>query len=163
VSVTNPRWMERRLPKFFVDWCNQWEGRSSADFTLSDYINHQQGLTLVVAAGWIFCPATIEYRGGLFLVDRFNQKNVDQWLAQFDGDVGRTEVMVNQTKLYDLFGSQDIEGHDTDLSQLSEAIGECWQGVLSARYPDLDIVVEISGEEDGSYGPTVTFWSAHSK
>ena len=36
---------------------------------------------------------------------------------------------------------------------------ECWQGVISARYPERDIVVAVSGDDDGSYGPTVTFIS----
>jgi hypothetical protein len=68
------------------------------------------------------------------------------------------EAMVNRTRLYDVFASNELDGHDNDLAALALALGECWQGVLAARYPGRGVTVEVSGEEDGAYGPTVTFW-----
>jgi hypothetical protein len=68
------------------------------------------------------------------------------------------EAMVNQTRLYDVFASNELDGHDNDLAALALALGECWQGVLAARYPGRGVTVEVSGEEDGAYGPTATFW-----
>ena len=38
-------------------------------------------------------------------------------------------------------------------------IAEHSEPVLSVRYPTREITVEVTGDEDGSYGPTVTFWS----
>lgn len=125
-----------------------------------DYINEQSGLCFVIAAAWVFCPETTEYRGCVILSERFNAENVDSWLERFDGDVGAVEAMVNQTHLDDVLGLGEADVIDEeDVAQLALAIGECWQGVISARYPDRDVTVTVSGDEDGSYGPTVTFSS----
>jgi hypothetical protein len=114
-----------------------------------DYIDEQKGLGCVVAAAWLFCPETIEYRDCIFLKSRFDQGNVDTWFAQ--------------TRLYDVFASYEFDGHDGDLTALALAVGECWQGVLAARYGRREVTVEVSGEEDGTYGPAITFWVDHTR
>ncbi|MFF3512027.1 hypothetical protein [Streptomyces sp. NPDC002573] len=61
------------------------------------------------------------------------------------------------------FGNTSLTDDDQlgeELPQLALALRECWQGVLSACYPDREITVAVSDEEDGSYGPTVTFWTS---
>ena len=93
--------------------------------------------------------------------DRFDQANVDTWFGHLNDEQADVEAMVNQTKLYDVFANSDLDGHDDDLAALALAVGECWQGVLAARYPERAVTVEVSGEEDGAYGPTVTFWTVH--
>lgn len=160
MSTAKPRWTERVLPRFFLQWRSQWVGPAVADMSPFDYINEQSGLRFLIAGAWVFCPETTEYRGCVLLSERFNAENVDTWLEHFDGSVGDVEAMVNQTNLNDAFGIGDAdEIDDEDVAQLALAIGECWQGVISTRYPDRDITVTVSGDEDGSYGPTVTFSS----
>ncbi|MGW2566635.1 hypothetical protein [Streptomyces sp. NPDC001537] len=59
-----------------------------------------------------------------------------------------------------VFGNTSLTDDDRlgeELPQLALALGECWQGVLSTRHPDREITVAVSDEEDGSYGPTLTF------
>ena len=68
----------------------------------------------------------------------------------------------NRLALWDTFANTDLTGESQlgeDLPQLAFAIGECWQGVLSARYPDRAVTAEVSDEEDGAYGPAITFWT----
>jgi hypothetical protein len=159
MSVSKPQWVDRRLPRFFVEWRDQWESATPDVLTPIDYLDQQGAPAIVVAAGWLFCPETVEYRGCIFLAERFDEGNVDTWFRQLDGIASEVEAMVNQTKLFDLFSNADLDQSGQDLDQLALAIGECWQGVLSVRYQDRDITVEVSDNEDGSYGPTVTFWS----
>jgi hypothetical protein len=160
VSTAKPRWTERVLPRFFAQWRSQWVGPTAADMSPSDYINEQGGLRFLIAGAWVFCPETTEYRGCIVLSERFNADNVDTWLEHFGGNVSDAEAMVNQTHLDDAFGLGDAdEIDDQDVAQLALALGECWQGVISARYPDRDITVTVSANEDGSYGSTVTFCS----
>ena len=88
--------------------------------------------------------------------------NVDGWFARLAGATRRIEAVVNRLVLWDTFANTDLTGESQlgeDLPQLAFAIGECWQGVLSARYPDRTVTVEVSGEEDGVYGPAITFWT----
>jgi hypothetical protein len=163
LSVRRPQWTQRSLPGFFLDWRSQWLGPSAETMTPLDYIDEQKGLGCVVAAAWLFCPETIEYRDCIFLKSRFDQGNVDTWFAQLDGEQADVEAMVNQTRLYDVFASYEFDGHDGDLTALALAVGECWQGVLAARYGRREVTVEVSGEEDGTYGPAITFWVDHTR
>ncbi|MEV0610978.1 hypothetical protein AB0I61_31950 [Polymorphospora rubra] len=48
------------------------------------------------AAGWLFNPPTVEYRGGVFLADRFDASTVDTWFAQHPGETARVEAVVNR-------------------------------------------------------------------
>ncbi|MGD6756200.1 hypothetical protein [Streptomyces sp. BH105] len=75
----------------------------------------------------------------------------------------RVESVVNHVELWDTFINTPLTDDDRfreELPQLALALGECWQGVLSRRYPDRGITVHVSDEEDGSYGPTVTLWTS---
>lgn len=159
MSMTKPRWVDRRLPNFFLEWREEWGEAAVETFTPRDYLDQEPGPRLLIAAGWLFCPETVEYRGAIFLAENFDPANADTWFGELGGAPDRVEAMVNQVKLYDVFGNCDLSAVGDDLRQLAMAIGECWQGVLSTRYPDRDVTVEVSDEADGSYGPTVTFWS----
>ncbi len=159
MSAEKPSWNKRELPRFFVKWRSEWR---QPTLSPENYIDYQGGLSFVLAAAWLFCPETIEYRGGVFLKDRFNGPNVDNWFMHLAGVAQQVEVKVNCVTLWDVFANTDLMGEDQfgeELPQLAIAIGECWQGVLSARHADLTVTVEVSDEEDGVYGPTITFWT----
>ncbi|ARF57515.1 hypothetical protein [Streptomyces gilvosporeus] len=157
MSTSEPVWSERELPAFFRQWRNDWGDEELSPY---DYLDFGGGLRFVLAAAWLFCPETVEYRGGVFLKERFHQGTVDDWFTNLEGDRRRIELVVNHVELWDVFLNTPLTDDDRlgeELPRLALALGECWQGVLSARYPDRDITVEVSDEEDGSYGPTVTF------
>ena len=159
MSTTKPSWTGRELPGFSLRWRAEWQ---QPDLLSDNYIDYQGGLRFVVAAAWLFCPETVEYRGGVFLKDRFDSSNVDDWFARLAGATQRIEAVVNRLALWDTFPNTDLTGESQlgeELPQLAFAIGECWQGVLSARYPDRAVTAEVSDEEDGAYGPAITFWT----
>ena len=160
VTGSKPAWSERELPAFFRRWRTEWKDEELAP---ENYLDFEGGLRFVLAAAWIFCPETVEYRGCVFLKERFSQVNADNWLTSLSGDLVRTEAVVNNVALWDMFRNTPLADEDQlgeELPQLALALGECWQGVLSARHPDREITVEVSDAEDGSYGPTVTFWTS---
>lgn len=160
MSSSKPAWSGRELPAFFRRWRTEWKDE---ELSPGDYLDHEGGLRFVLAAAWLFCPETVEYRGGVFLKERFSRGTVDDWFNNLGGDRQRIEAVVNHVELWATFGNTPLTDDDRlgeELPQLALALGECWQGVLSARYPDREIAVEVSDEEDGSYGPTVTFWTA---
>ena len=149
MSTTKPSWTGRELPGFSLRWRAEWQ---QPDLLSDNYIDYQGGLRFVVAAAWLFCPETVEYRGS----------NVDDWFARLTGATQRIEAVVNRLALWDTFPNTDLTGESQlgeELPQLAFAIGECWQGVLSARYPDRAVTAEVSDEEDGAYGPAITFWT----
>ncbi|MCZ1005968.1 hypothetical protein [Streptomyces lydicus] len=128
-----------------------------------NYLDFEGGLRFVLAAAWLFCPETVDYRGCVFLKENFSQGVVDDWFTELEGDRCRIELVVNHVELWAVFCNSTLTDSDQlgeELPQLALALGECWQGVLSARHSDREITVEVRDEEDGSYGPTVTFWTS---
>ncbi|MEU2788496.1 hypothetical protein [Streptomyces sp. NPDC007100] len=159
MSSSKPVWSERELPMFFRRWRTDWQDEGLSP---DSYLDFEGGLRFVLAAAWLFCPETVEYRGCVFLKENFGQGSVDDWFANLEDDRRRIERVVNHIELWSVFGNTPLTDDDRlgeELPQLALALGECWQGILSARYPDREITVEVSDEGDGSYGPTVTFWT----
>ncbi|KWT62479.1 hypothetical protein ADL21_07815 [Streptomyces albus subsp. albus] len=160
MSSSKPAWSERELPAFFRRWRTEWKDEGLSP---DNYLDFEGGLRFVLAAAWLFCPETVEYRGCVFLKDNFSQGTVDDWFTNLEDDRRRIELVANHVELWSIFSNTPLTDDDQlgdELPQLALALGECWQGVLSARYPDREITVEVSGEGDGSYGPTVTFWTS---
>lgn len=149
-----PRWNERVLPEFVREWALSTMGDDDVDPI--DYLDQEAGPGFAVAAAWLFCPETVEYRGGVFLRRRFTPENVDAWLAEHSLLV--TQVTVNLTKLWMVFGGRgDLSAYD---DQLLWALGECWHAVIQRRHPEHRIFVSVDAdEEEVSYGPSITVWS----
>ena len=150
---------DRPLPAFFLRWRADW-GDGAADWTPTDYLNQETAIGATIAAGWLFNPPTVRYRGGVFLAERFTARNVDEWFLRYPNEIARIESVVNAVTLYDYFTNCDTEPYEDALPGLAADIGVCWRGVLSARYPELTVHVEVSdGTDVNDYGPSVTFWT----
>jgi hypothetical protein len=150
----------RTLPEFFVRWRTGW-GPNAAGWTPIDYLNQDAALPATIAAGWLFSPPTVQYRGCVFLTDRFSAANVDEWFESYGDEPSRIEAVVNQVKLWDFFLNAETEPYADALPGLAADIGACWRGVLSVRFPELMIHVDVTdGSDDREYGPSVTFWTA---
>jgi hypothetical protein len=154
-----PAWSERKLPDFFVQWREEWK---DPELCPENYLDFEGGLRFVLASAWLFSPETVEYRDCIFLKEYFDQETVDGWFATLGDDRERIEAVTNQVNLWSVFtntlAKDDEDGLREEIPQLATALGECWQGVFSNRYPGQQINVQVSDEEDGTYGPTVTFW-----
>lgn len=161
MSEQRPKLGERERPGFVEEWSTKFTG-SPSHLTPVDYLDSDEGYRATACATWLFCPETVEYRGGVFLAERFTAGNADDWIDHFDGSVDQAEDVVNETRLFDLFGYANIDAYGIGLAhQVAVAIGECWQGVLERRFPDRDVIVEVRDEDDDAYGPSVTFWTVH--
>lgn len=155
MATDYPTWSDRTPPEFVERWRSRFG--APASLTTVDFLDSEEAYPSVVAASWLFCPDTVEYRGGVFLTDAVPAA-ADRWIEHFDGEVVRGEQMANRTVLFDVFTNVDTDAHgERALCQLAAALGECWQGVLARRHPDLGIVVTLTDEPDGDYGPTLTF------
>ena len=149
----------RPLPGFFLRWRAEW-GDGAADWTPTDYLNQDTAIGATIAAGWLFNPTTVTYRGGVFLAERFAASNVDEWFERYPAEPSRIESVVNRVVLYDYFTNCDTDPYEDALPGLAADIGICWRGVLAARYPQLTVNVEVAdGTDDSDYGPSVTFWT----
>ncbi|MEV0732326.1 hypothetical protein [Polymorphospora sp. NPDC050346] len=84
----------RPLPAFFTAWRDGWGPQATA-WTPVDFLNQASSVPTTIAAGWLFNPATVAYRDGIFLADRFDAASVDAWLARYPQETGRVEAVVN--------------------------------------------------------------------
>ncbi|WP_405740379.1 hypothetical protein OG422_05645 [Streptomyces sp. NBC_01525] len=128
MSSSTPAWSERELPLFFTAWRTDWR-----DERLSpcDYLDFEGGLRFVLAAAWLFCPETVEYRGCVFLKERFRQDTVDDWFTNLGDDRRRIEAVVNHVELWDMFGNTPLADDDR----------------LGAELPQLALAWESAGGE----------------
>lgn len=103
----------RRRPGFVTRWREEF-GASAADFTPIDYLGSETSLRHVIAAGWLFRPVFVEYRGCIKAVTEGDdveeltdeeKKNIDHWYEYFDGDITKTEAMINLFNVNGVFAS----------------------------------------------------------
>ncbi|GAA3815229.1 hypothetical protein GCM10022403_056020 [Streptomyces coacervatus] len=113
MAETRPVWSGRELPVFFRRWRAEWKDE---ELSPSNYLDFEGGLRFVLAAAWLFCPETVEYRGCVFLKENFCQGTVDNWFTSLGDDRGRIEAVVNQVSLRDVF----INTSRSDDDQLRE-------------------------------------------
>lgn len=152
---------QRAFPRFLDEW-REVDGDS---FTPLDYLTHPDAISWIISAQWLFVPDLAEYRGGVFHIQQprgltqDEKATLDDWFSHLYGDVPSVERISNQLTLWDQFGNADMDVHGDDFDQLAQSIGEAWDGVLRARYPNRRFIVEVTDEENGSYGPKVTFFS----
>lgn len=58
-----------------------------------------------------------------------------------------------------LFRSVDLERFNQCLPDLAETLRKCWIGTLLTAFPDRRFTVVTASEEEGLYGPSVTFYT----
>jgi hypothetical protein len=125
-----------------------------------DYLNQDSAVPATIVAGWLFNPSTVEYRGRVFLSERFDPTVVEQWFERHLDEPARIEAVINRISLFDLFTNCDLDRYVDSLGQLAADVGACWLGVLTARYPDRVIRVRSEdGTASDAYGPAVSFWT----
>jgi len=151
------------LPRFFVEWRQDFEG--GEDLEPLDYVDFNNGVPFVLTAQWLFCPRFVEYRGCVIricdprgvLADA-QKKAIDGWFDHFDGDISQIEAKANLLSLWDVFSNSDLTPYCGDLSELARSIAQCWKGLLATRFRDRPFQVEVH-DDDSSYGPEVTFFT----
>lgn len=159
-------WQSVSQPREFPRFLDEWREANGENFTPLDYLNQRDGVPFVAAAQWLFAPDFIEYRGGVFWTElprgltSEDSALVDQWFDSLGGDVSKVERISNLLTLWDLFVAADAEPDIVGLDQLARSIGRTWDALLQAEFPERKFVVEVRDEDEGSYGPQVTFFSA---
>ncbi|WP_152522999.1 hypothetical protein [Nocardiopsis potens] len=154
-----PRWSERRIPEYVRKWAERTIG-SADGVDPVDYLDQASALDAAIAAAWLFCPETVEYRGGIFLKRRFSSTNVDRWLEEHD--LKTTQATVNLQYIGDLYPHVEFaESDDADDIQLLYALAECWYAVCTVRHPGRRIHVSTDEDADGlsPAGPSLTLWT----
>lgn len=137
-----------------ADWLQRWQPRPDESAFLSEV-----SLAKAVAAGRLIWPEFVEYRGGVFLISRFAEANVDQWWLSLDGELSGIEMMVNHTHLWEIFAVPTegfSEEEERALLELASVMQQSWAAALSLAFPNREFEVFMDDGPD-EYGPTVTF------
>lgn len=147
---------ERSVPTFFTEWRSGWTPGNLAPL---DYLDQPESLRVTLMAQWLFCPELVEYRGGVYRRDIFDSSNIDNWMKNEALTIPAIEDANNRVKLWDIFTNVDTSELTPQLEELARSIAICWKGVLADAFPGRPFVVESETEENGVYGPGVTFFS----
>ncbi|GAA4884335.1 hypothetical protein [Saccharopolyspora cebuensis] len=150
-------------PRRFPSFLDPWRKTNGPGFTPLSFLGWGGGIEFVLAAQWLFRPEFIEHRGGMFFSgssaddsgDR--RQAIDTFFRRFDDRIDLVERHSNLLSLQDLFGNDDLEPHDADLSTLVNTLADCWRALLAAEFPDREFVVEVFDDPDEPYDPQITF------
>lgn len=151
---------ERKFPRFFDEWF-----RVNGDlFTPRMFLGQPEGFEFVVAAQWLYVPDFVEYRGGIFTVQRpigltDRAKGIlDDWFAHYGGEVAPVERIGNLLELWDLFDESDVEEFHDEIMQIAYSMRDSWLALLKLRFPGRDFEVYVS--DDHETGPGISFCTA---
>lgn len=151
---------KKRVDALELKEIDAWLQEVGGDYKVWDFLSIRAGTTLAVAFSELFWPRFVEVEGCVFLRENYERHSFERWREQFSGEIRRIEGMVNHVHLWDLFDSEEEEMPEAALEGLAEIIGLCWQGALRYHYPTRDFEVVVAGDEEGEYGPTITFMSS---
>ena len=146
----------RAIPEFFRKWRSDW---TPGSWVPLNYLDQPESGRVVIMAQWLFCPEVTEYRGGVYRADSFDPANVDRWMQNAELTIPAIEEVNNRIKFWDLFAYADLDELGPHLEELARSVATCWRGTLADAFPGRSFVVHSETEEDGVYGPGVTFFS----
>lgn len=139
----------------YQSWKSRWAEEDNVDEF--SYISSMCNPEDVLLMSKLFFPDFVVVGGGVFLGVKYSKDIFDSWIGQFDGDLQETEKMINHTHLYDVFDGCSEEVDNRVFEQLAEVLALSWRLVLSEKFPEKKIKVEILNS-DQDYGPIITFY-----
>jgi hypothetical protein len=97
-------------------------------------------------------PEFVEVRGCVLLKERYDERNLEAWWTQLNGDRAAIEEVVNHVHLWDVVEEQVP---DEALDEVAEALVRNWRRALAEQFPDRSFRVVLSNDEN-DYGPTLS-------
>ncbi|WNW12258.1 hypothetical protein RRX38_14265 [Pseudomonas sp. DTU_2021_1001937_2_SI_NGA_ILE_001] len=149
--------IETTLPlsglKRYEKWKSTWKNQEEVDeFSYISSVCYPEDCL-------IFCkllfPDFILVMDSVFLEQKYDQKNWEQWKKSLNNNRQLIEKTINHTHLYDIFEENPEDIEDAIFKQIAERVLLSWTLILKKQFPDRDFHVEISDSEQ-DYGPTVT-------
>ncbi|MEA5509507.1 hypothetical protein VB715_07000 [Crocosphaera sp. UHCC 0190] len=135
----------------------RWKAINGEDFSPWDYLFRASRAEVAIILATLFCPEFIEYDGGIFLAEAFDQAIYQQWKQQLGNDIKAIEKVMNHQHIDDLFSGSNRVGIN-NLCYLGQAIRQMWENHLKLVYPHLRFVVCCEHDEDTV---TVTFYQSY--
>jgi len=115
---------------------------------------------IAIAHLQLFCPELVNYRGGWFLADNFDEGNADIWFGETGATVAGVEAMLNHIHLqYDTFGSgrrEQPEMTNEEAMAFGEVLAYHWKNWARDAY-NLDIQVYLSRADEANADVQIWF------
>jgi hypothetical protein len=131
----------------------QWKKANGDDFSIWDYLSGVANVEVALAFTTLFWPDFVEYDGGIFLAESFNQEIYEQWKAELGNDIAAIERVMNHQHIDDLLPGAENVGID-NLFALGKVIKQMWENRLKSCYPKRNYQAFCNKDE---YTVVVTF------
>jgi hypothetical protein len=132
---------------------HEWNNVTGARHGVANFVGNSVHPEVLLAASYLLWPTFVEVAGCVVRADCDGAANVDAWLSSLDGDVARTEAVVNHLHLWDVFAQ--YEDSKALLSELADVLVDLWDAALRRAFPQRTFEVV----RDDHYGPGLTFSS----
>lgn len=118
------------------------------------YRANRLSLTDAYATSDLFDPQLTEVDG--FLVRSAVVGSLENWRDHPELDRGGIESMANHVHVWEGFAEADLDADAYRACEiLAQRIADAWRGAAARSHPHRSIAVEVRGDGDGDYGPTV--------
>jgi hypothetical protein len=119
---------------------------NDGDYTLWDYLFGVGNIETAIVFTKLFWPDFVEYEGGIFLSEAFNNQTYEQYKIQLgDSGVG-LEPVINHQYIDDILpGIQNISAEN--LSFLGQTLVQMWKARLKSLYPQRRFKVKCDSNE----------------
>jgi hypothetical protein len=118
--------------------------------SLRDYAVAHLNPELLLGTLEMMRPELVEYRGRVYLKERFDPDNLRRWedTETFrSGGAAAMQAVVNHVHVSDLIGEARIQLSDHNLGFVTKVIAGSWKACFEDEYPGRDFTVSIDGDE----------------
>lgn len=89
-------------------------------------------------------PRFVSHENGLFLAEKFDISNFNDWLESLNGNLTEVQRVMNHVHLLDLF---DEDGHPANEDQLiyfGTLLKQTWNAKARTEFPEFSVVTEFA-------------------
>lgn len=106
-----------------------------------------------------FWPRFTEYKGCVFLEDKFGIDVYEMWMKESKDDATAVEKLINHEHLLDFFGNPDLPANEKQLDFLGQRLIDMWSCKLKRDFPNKEILFQyIKGTADNLMDYQITFY-----
>jgi hypothetical protein len=151
--------MGRRVDPLELPEVGEWVGSLVPQPGWLSFLTHRVGLGGAVVVARLLWPQFSDIEGCVVIDGLRTESEVKNWLESTNGDVSRTESILNTLHLWDVFPNDSLSDVEVAaLDELGNVLVASWRAALAEAFPGRAFRVEFA--PDGpDYGPTVWFHS----
>ena len=128
-----------------------WRKLNGNEFSVNDWISYEGNVQFLIAYSQIFWPDFIEFESCIFLRNRFDFTNYENWKkTDYIINFAQIESVLNHIHILDLFATDDKrdEVNYQQILFIGNTLCEIYSAKLKNEFPEKKFIFEFNGDEN---------------